>query len=402
MLAMHRSTALLLLCSVASVTLLAVSYARGGPSLLEEYAVLPQAPANYPTPVYPGATDEDQSPKLEPKFEHEVEESEKLYKKLKQMLERSAKREDELDGKVTQAMNFVADQVIDINQRVLKINKKDSDAIADVPLIPGPPGVEGINGINGLAGDDGPSGAPGQRGPQGQTGPEGPPGPEGPEGFPGDMGPQGNPGWAGKEGTVGFSGNEGQEGVEGPTASWAHTPLDCEEAATDHMRLVHCNRQGCRLETFFAGRWGTVCDRGFDPSNAGILCKALGFSTGKGKFLKGFSGEGSKVSGYSSTSTGAGTIWLSGVQCLGGEGDIGDCKHAPWGVAHLCTHRDDVGICCDGFQGGELGVRKCKSGEKSGVVMPLEQRLHSTRVFAPNSFSCVALSFCRLRDSTMS
>jgi hypothetical protein len=356
--------------------------------LLEEYAVLPQAPANYPTPVYPGATDEDQSPTLDPKFEREVEENEKLYEKLKKMLEQSAKSEDELDGKVTKAMNFVADQVIDINQRVMKINKKDSDAIADVPLIPGPPGVEGINGINGLNGDDGPSGAPGQRGPQGQTGPEGPSGPEGPEGFPGDMGPQGNPGWPGKQGTVGFSGIEGQEGVEGPSASWAHTPFDCEEAATDHMRLVHCNRQGCRLETFFAGRWGTVCDRGFDPNNAGIICKALGFSAGRGKFLAGFSGEGSKVSGYSSTSTGAGTIWLSGVQCLGGEGDIGDCKHAPWGVAHLCTHRNDVGICCDGFHDGEMGVRKCKSGEKSGILHLEQSRLRSTPAFAPNSLFC--------------
>ena len=38
MVVMHRATALLLLCTVASVTLLAVSYVRGGPSLLEEYS----------------------------------------------------------------------------------------------------------------------------------------------------------------------------------------------------------------------------------------------------------------------------------------------------------------------------------------------------------------------------
>jgi len=125
--------------------------------------------------------------------------------------------------------------------------------------------------------------------------------------------------------------------------------------------MVHCNRQGCRLETYFAGKWGTVCDRGFDPNNVGILCKAFGFSEGQGRFLKHFSGMGSKVTGYSSDSTGAGTVWLSGVQCLGGEGDIGDCKHAPWGVAHRCTHLNDVGMCCYGTDNGPKGVRKCKS-----------------------------------------
>ena len=377
MLAMHRASALLLVCSVASVTLLAVSYARGGASILEEYAVLPQAPTNYPTPVYPGATDEDQSPRIEPAFEREVEKSSKLYKKLKKMLEQSSEREAVLDGKVTKAMNFVADQVTDIDQRVMKINKKDSDAIADVPLIPGPPGIPGINGMNGRNGDNGPSGPPGEKGPDGQTGPQGTQGPMGPEGYPGDMGPEGNPGWAGKPGTMGFSGIEGQDGREGGTAGWAHTKFDCEEAATQHMRMVHCNRQGCRLETYFAGKWGTVCDRGFDPNNVGILCKAFGFSEGQGRFLKHFSGMGSKVTGYSSDSTGAGTVWLSGVQCLGGEGDIGDCKHAPWGVAHRCTHLNDVGMCCYGTDNGPKGVRKCKSGERNQSASAMARALRS-------------------------
>ena len=154
---------------------------------------------------------------------------------------------------------------------------------------------------------------------------------------------------------MGFSGVEGQDGAEAGTGSWAHTKFDCEEASTQHMRLVHCNRQGCRLETFFAGRWGTICDRGFDPNNVGILCKALGFSEARGRLVPKFTG------GTSAVSTGANAVWLSEVQCLGGEGDIGDCKHLPWGVAHRCSHTHDVGMCCYGFEGGEKGVRKCKS-----------------------------------------
>ena len=46
---MQRTTALLVLCCVASITLLAVKYVRGGPALMEQYskycasAVLPRA-----------------------------------------------------------------------------------------------------------------------------------------------------------------------------------------------------------------------------------------------------------------------------------------------------------------------------------------------------------------------
>ena len=54
--------------------------------------------------------------------------------------------------------------------------------------------------------------------------------------------------------------------------------------------------QGCRLETFFAGKWGTVCDRGFDKDNAGILCKALGFSEAQGKVTMHYTGGTTAVS----------------------------------------------------------------------------------------------------------
>jgi len=355
MVVMHRASALVLLCSVASVTLLALSYNGDTPSLLEEYSVLPNSPTNYPTPFYPGATDEDQSPSISPAFERDVKKSKVMYKKLKKMLESSSDLETAMDGKVTKAMNFVQEQVTDINQRVVKMNKVDTDKITDVPLLPGPPGLNGIDGLNGRDGDDGPSGPPGSRGPNGASGAQGSMGPAGNEGFVGDMGPEGNPGWAGGMGTMGFAGGEGQEGSGGGTASWGHTKFECAPAATQHMRLVHCNRQGCRFETFFAGKWGTVCDRGFSNDNAAIMCKALGFSSGRGAIKKKFSG------GTSAETTGADKVWMSQVQCLGGEGDIGDCKHAPWGVAHRCTHRDDVGMCCFGFPNGPKGVRKCKS-----------------------------------------
>jgi len=40
-------------------------------------------------------------------------------------------------------------------------------------------------------------------------------------------------------------------------------------------------------------------------------------------------------------------IWLDGVQCVGTEKTIGECKHKDWGV-HDCISGEDVSISCQG------------------------------------------------------
>ena len=109
---------------------------------------------------------------------------------------------------------------------------------------------------------------------------------------------------------------------------------------------MHCNRRGCRLETLFAGRWGTVCGRGFAAAGAGVLCRAFGYA--RGAVRRAFGGG----------DTAPPAIWLAGVRCAGLEGDVGDCDHAPWGETSGCTHRDDVGLCCIGPHGPARGVRR--------------------------------------------
>ena len=112
------------------------------------------------------------------------------------------------------------------------------------------------------------------------------------------------------------------------------------------MRLVHCRRQGCRLETLFAGRWGTVCGRGFAAASAGVLCRAFGYPHGAAR------------ADFGGGQSAPPTVWLADVQCKGGEGDVGDCLHAPWGEVAGCGHSEDVGLCCFGAWTGARGVRR--------------------------------------------
>jgi hypothetical protein len=152
----------------------------------------------------------------------------------------------------------------------------------------------------------------------------------------GTPGPEGDDGYRGKQGLVGI------------TTGWRNEGFDCPGASTDTMRMVHCNRQGCRLETLFSSEWGTVCDVNFGEDNAKVLCKAFGYPHG-GRALRHFGGG----------RTHPPRIWLRDVRCDAKKspGDVGDCDHAYWGKVGQCTHDNDVGLCCFGVKSDKQGVR---------------------------------------------
>ncbi|XP_019746113.1 lysyl oxidase homolog 3B isoform X3 [Hippocampus comes] len=88
-----------------------------------------------------------------------------------------------------------------------------------------------------------------------------------------------------------------------------------------------------RVELFYKGEWGTICDDDFSISNANVLCRQLGFVEATGWTHSAKYGKGQ------------GKIWLDNVQCGGGERSIAACKSRGWGNSD-CTHDEDAGVVC--------------------------------------------------------
>ncbi|XP_041453649.1 deleted in malignant brain tumors 1 protein-like [Lytechinus variegatus] len=88
-----------------------------------------------------------------------------------------------------------------------------------------------------------------------------------------------------------------------------------------------------RVEIYYFGTWGTVCDDGFGYTEADIICQQLGYESANTYYTSAYFGEGS------------GNIWLDDVDCTGNEYELADCDHDGWGV-HNCYHGEDVGVEC--------------------------------------------------------
>ena len=102
----------------------------------------------------------------------------------------------------------------------------------------------------------------------------------------------------------------------------------------ERVRLVggSWNGEG-RVEVFYNGAWGTVCDDIWNLNNARVVCRQLGYSGA-------FSAPQSAHFG-----AGSGQIWLDNVNCAGSEDSIENCPHNGWG-SHNCNHNEDVGVVC--------------------------------------------------------
>ena len=92
-----------------------------------------------------------------------------------------------------------------------------------------------------------------------------------------------------------------------------------------------------RVEVFYQGQWGTVCDDHWDIDDARVVCRQLGYKYVIRAFQA--SNRNHKVP------VGSGQIWFDNVHCTGNEKNFTSCAHNGWG-SHNCGHSEDAGVEC--------------------------------------------------------
>ena len=94
-----------------------------------------------------------------------------------------------------------------------------------------------------------------------------------------------------------------------------------------------------RVEVNYNGEWGTVCDDGWDDTDAGVVCRQLGF------------GSSGTAIGSAGFGQGSGSIWLNSVTCTGSESTLASCGHPGVGIIRSCDHSRDAGVTCSSSEG---------------------------------------------------
>uniref|UniRef100_A0A8C3H8U3 SRCR domain-containing protein n=1 Tax=Chrysemys picta bellii TaxID=8478 RepID=A0A8C3H8U3_CHRPI len=117
--------------------------------------------------------------------------------------------------------------------------------------------------------------------------------------------------------------------------------VTCEVSAfPDQEKLrVLGGEDGCsgRVEVWYRGSWGTVCDDSWDMADANVVCKQLGC------------GSAVSAPGEAAFGEGTGPIWVETLNCRGTESSLWDCCSKPWGESN-CDHKEDAAVNCSGAE----------------------------------------------------
>ena len=90
------------------------------------------------------------------------------------------------------------------------------------------------------------------------------------------------------------------------------------------------------MEIFINGAWGTVCDDGWDATDALVVCNQLGLT-------------GPETPRVSSFGEGSDPIHFRRVACTGIEAILANCSHET--NTDVCQHSEDAGVVCPGYTG---------------------------------------------------
>ena len=106
--------------------------------------------------------------------------------------------------------------------------------------------------------------------------------------------------------------------------------------------LTDANGNLCegRLEIYYDGAWGTICDDNWNGQEADVACRALGFVASvedADRYRAAYFGPGSEDQ----------EIVLDDLNCRGDESGLLECpSNHPAPRVHNCKHKEDVGLRC--------------------------------------------------------
>ncbi|XP_031570637.1 uncharacterized protein LOC116304951 isoform X2 [Actinia tenebrosa] len=101
-----------------------------------------------------------------------------------------------------------------------------------------------------------------------------------------------------------------------------------------NVRLVGGNATQGRVEVFYNGQWGTVCDDYWDLNDANVVCRSLGLPRAVAALR------------HAAFCQGTGPIWMDDIHCSGSESSLFQCQHRGWG-SHNCGHYKDASVVCE-------------------------------------------------------
>ncbi|XP_035692465.1 deleted in malignant brain tumors 1 protein-like [Branchiostoma floridae] len=125
---------------------------------------------------------------------------------------------------------------------------------------------------------------------------------------------------------------------------WWWTTEDWWKTEPDHFQVRlrgGDNYSYGRVEVYYNGQWGTVCDDSFGWEEARVICRELGFSNYYNYHYSAYFGQGS------------GPVWMDDLRCSGTESSLQYCSHNGWGNGN-CGHDEDIGVDCRYWQESTL------------------------------------------------
>ncbi|CAB4041080.1 deleted in malignant brain tumors 1 -like [Paramuricea clavata] len=129
--------------------------------------------------------------------------------------------------------------------------------------------------------------------------------------------------------------------------------VECSSGVPVRLQGPSSSNGTGRVEVFYNGRWGTICDNYWDINDARVVCRQLGYQYTV-RALRG-----------NQVPDGTGQIWLSSVRCTGSEENLISCSHSGWGN-HYCGHHQDAGVECSATDVDECarGLDNCGSNSQ--------------------------------------